>query len=283
MCLLLWKKRQQKRTKKEKGSHYVCEGFSASEAAKNREIKRLKLLNWQRPHIHIHTHLLSIDCLPLCESNEGRLHRRGLVPCLVAHAQPYWTAFVHMQSIRTRTHIQAHTTAYCMGKRWNTIREYRQGHRRTHIRLWALWTWFQVSPSVSLSFSVLPSHANVDISIWFTHKGIISFGVMQIQSHNRVVIETGKLSMSHLVKGVQTPSVNECTVVDLPSFDIVQEGEFNVHQEWQQRYLKKDQAKISNRNFQLLPLQLQIQLHSDSSTVLLYSSTTVLLYYSTVE
>lgn len=30
---------------------------------------------------------------------------------------------------------------------------------------------------------------------------------------------------------------NECMLIDLPSFDVVEEGDFNVHQEWQQGYL----------------------------------------------
>lgn len=74
-----------------------------------------------------------------------------------------------------------------------------------------------------------------------SHCVIIIFGILQTLSSDGVITETGDgtLSMSLLTNETAT-CIHQCgrVVIDLPSFDVVQEGDFNVQQEWQQRYLE---------------------------------------------
>lgn len=96
-------------------------------------------------HTHIHQHLPSNDHLPLCESNGGRVRRRGVAPCLTAHGQSYWTTFVHVHNTRTERHT-------CHYSCWSTKDS---SHEQSHT------SWLQVILSASLCFSVsfsLPHH-----------------------------------------------------------------------------------------------------------------------------
>ncbi len=75
-----------------------------------------------------------------------------------------------------------------------------------------------------------------------SHWGIIIFGILQSQSHDGAVIERRTShSACHSSLKDYNAHLSVCVrwleFIDLPSFDVVQEGDFNVHQEWQQRYL----------------------------------------------
>jgi len=53
-------------------------------------------------YTHIHT-FLSLDNLPLCDSNEGRVCRRAFMPCLGAHGQHL------LSNIHAQAQVQRHT------------------------------------------------------------------------------------------------------------------------------------------------------------------------------
>lgn len=75
--------------------------------------------------------------------------------------------------------------------------------------------------SLCLIICFLLSHEGVDFSILFAHVEIIIFRILQTQNHER---------------GYYWDC--ECAVFDLPSFDVVQEGHFNIHQKGKKCYLK---------------------------------------------
>lgn len=157
-------------------------------------------------YTHLHKHLHSNDHLPLCESNKGRVRRRGVAPCLAAHGLSYWTTFVHVHNTRTESH-----TCHYSGWRFQSWAE-------PHFRFRVLGSWLQVILSASLSLYlcliiVFPlSHGGVDFSF---------FGILRTQNHDL---------------GYYWDC--ECAVFDLPSFDVVQEGHFNIHQKGKKCYLK---------------------------------------------
>lgn len=82
---------------------------------------------------------------------------------------------------------------------------------------------FSLAPSLSLSLIIcfLLSHGGVGLSVLFAHIEIIIFGILRTENHERGWYWA-----------------YESAVFDLPSFDVVQEGHFNVHQKGKKCYLK---------------------------------------------
>lgn len=152
---------------------------------------------------------------------------------------PGCTRSTLLSNMRTQEHVQRHTYEPTHIGTGRVLKHNKRLHTSAQTQTiqsrGALCTWLQVDPSVSLSppFTVLLSHANVHFSIW----GIIIFDILQTLSHDGAIETACHFSLKPTTTPISQCARNERMVIDLPSFDVVQEGDVDVHQEWQQRYL----------------------------------------------
>lgn len=197
-----------------------------------------------------HTHTRSV--FPLTVSPSVSLMK---AECVGTHSRHAWlhtvnppeqhahTATCEYTHTRTSTHCDTRNGRKLKHNSW--LHTHTHTHGNTHFREGALCTWLWVSPSVSLSLSLSPHLSILPLTckcsgfhLIYSHWGIIIFGILQTLSHDRVIMETG-IDTTHwrTTAPISLCGLNEQVIVDLPSFNVVQEGDFNVHQEWQQRYL----------------------------------------------
>lgn len=137
---------------------------------------------------------------------------------------PGCTRSTLLSSTRTRPHVNTHTQTF---EREPCVPDFGSAHLSVSL------------PPLHISLSFFTSHANVHVSVWFAHtEGSLSLAYcrhwVMIGLLRRQGLGTTRWRTS---TPVSQCGLKEKVMVDLPSFDVVQESDFNVHQEWQQRYL----------------------------------------------
>lgn len=118
------------------------------------------------------------------------------------------------------THKQPHMMARGSGKYWNSKQEYTHAETHTHVRVWTLCTWLQVSPSVSLS---LPTFHFLPLTCKCTFfpsdsptQGSLSLSHCRPWADIEPLSKQGTPSMPILIKKLQPSSLSVGPVIARP-------------------------------------------------------------------